>query len=73
MKDVVVVVVEIGLEQVGIVDAVGVGGQRLAGVKINHLIKRKSIGVVWGEIMLGRGEPVRKEMKIVRRGRRRRE
>ena len=43
---------------------------RLAGVEINHLIKRKSIGNLPGAIF-GSGEPVRKELKIRWRGRRR--
>ena len=45
-------------------------GMRLAGVEINHLIKRKSIGVFAG-VIVGSGEPVRKELKIRWRGCRR--
>ena len=43
----------------------GVGGvvMRLAGVEINQRIKRKIIDD-WGAVLIGIGEPVRKEMKI---------
>ena len=46
-------------------------GRRLAGVEINHLIKRKSIGAFSGDAVVGRGDPVRKELKIRWRGSRR--
>ena len=45
-------------------------GMRLAGVEINHLIKRKSIAL-FADGILGSGEPIRKELKIRCRGCRR--
>lgn len=45
-------------------------GVRLAGVEINHLIKRESIGAFAGA-GFGSAEPVRKESKIRWRGYRR--
>ena len=72
--------VEGEVDRVGLVDWVVVveedvlvGGLRLAGVEINQLIKRKIIGVVRAEILLGRGDPVCIERNIKRRGSRRRE
>lgn len=51
----------------------GGGVVRLAGVEINQRIKREVVGGI--EVLfvgsVGRGEPVRKEMKIWRRGCRR--
>lgn len=67
VDDVVVSLVVVGgLEELDFV----VVDMRLAGVKINHLIKRKSIGAFCGAIV-GMGEPVRKELKIRWRGCRR--
>ncbi len=66
VDDVVSLVVVGGLEDLDFV----VVDMRLAGVKINHLIKRKSIGAFCGAIV-GMGEPVRKELKIRWRGCRR--
>ena len=60
-------VVVVGLEEFKFVP----GGRRLAGVEINHLIKRENIRAFSGVVVVGRGEPVRKELKIRWRGSRR--